>query len=300
VRDGNVNAAIVVPPGFSVRSESSRAPDVEVLARPDQLLGEGIARAVADGFMAHVDATRMAVATTASVAPTPSDGGVLAAVAQEAASIEAVDVLADRTPGRAVPPATYYAPAMAILFAFFLAGFGARSFLAERRDNTMARMLAAPVPRGAVIAGKALATFVVGFVSLLVMYLASSVAFHANWGNPVAVVALCASTVASVMAVTALVTTFARTDDQANGYTGIVTFVFGLVGGNFIATYQLPSFLRKLSELTPNGWALRGFSDLAAGTGVVAAVALPLAAVGAFTLVCGGRAMRRAPALVAA
>ena len=128
----------------------------------------------------------------------------------------------------------------------------------------MARLLAAPVRPMAVLAGKAAATFVVGLASLLVMYGVSALVFHARWGDPVAVVLLCMAAVVAVMAATALITTFARTDEQANGYTGAFTFVLALLGGNFIEIYRLPPVLRTVSALTPNGWALRGFSDLAA------------------------------------
>ena len=298
VRTGGVNAAVVVPAGFSERAGSGSA-DLQVLARADQLLGKGVARAVADGFLAHVAAARLAVATVASLTPEP-DAQLLAAVASDAARAEAGDALADRSPGRPVAPATYYGPAMAILFLCFVAGFGARSFLAEQRDGTMARLLAAPVRPMAVLAGKAAATFVVGLASLLVMYGVSALVFHARWGDPVAVVLLCMAAVVAVMAATALITTFARTDEQANGYTGASTFVLALLGGNFIEIYRLPSVLRTVSALTPNGWALRGFSDLAAGAAGVSAVALPLAAVCAFAAVCAGLALRRSPRLVAA
>jgi ABC-2 type transport system permease protein len=297
VRDGRVNGAVLIPAGFSDQAVAA-PPKLEVLSRPDQLLGEGIARAVADAFMTRVGAARLAALTTVSLSSQTLTPEAITGIAQQAAAAEANDPLRGETPGRAVPPATYYAPAMGILFLFFLAGFGARSFLVERSDNTMNRLMAAPVPAWTVVAGKALATFVLGLVSMTVLYGASSALFHASWGNPLAVMALSAAIVAAIMAVTAFVTTLARTDEQANGYTGFVTFVLGLIGGNFIATYQLPPVLRAVSALTPNGWALRGFADLAAGVGTVKSVATPLLAVVAFAVVFGVLALRRSQRLV--
>ncbi|MHB8464340.1 MAG: ABC transporter permease [Acidimicrobiales bacterium] len=299
VRTGAVNAAIIIPAGFSNQAALD-PPRLAVVARPDQLLGEGIARSISDAFMTRTAAARLAVVTTVALSPTTLDQAAIAAIARRAVAAETRDPLVNRTPGRAVPPAAYYAPAMGILFLFFVAGFGARSFLVEQRDNTMSRLMAAPIPAWTIVLGKALATFALGMGSMIVLYASSSLLFHAHWGSPVAVLALSAGIVVAIMALTAFVTTLAKTDDQANGYAGFMTFVLGLLGGNFIATYQLPPTLRTISTLTPNGWALRGFADLGAGVASLHAVAPPLIAVGAFAAVFGALALSRSHRLVRA
>lgn len=299
VRNGDVNAAIIIPVGFSDQAVSE-PPRLIVVARPDQLLGEGIARSVADAFMTRITSARLASVTIAAMSPSTFDQATILDAARRAAAAEATDPLADRSPGRAVPPATYYVPAMGILFLFFLAGFGARSFLVEQRDNTMSRLMVAPIPSWTIVTGKALATFVLGMTSMVVLYGASSALFHSDWGSPLAVLALSAGIVMAIMAMTAFVTTLAHTDEQANAYMGFVTFVLALVGGNFIATYQLPPVLRAVSALTPNGWALRGFADLGAGVGSVRAVAEPLMMVSLFAVVFGALALRRSGRMVSA
>ncbi|HET9008316.1 MAG TPA: ABC transporter permease, partial [Actinomycetes bacterium] len=84
------------------------------------------------------------------------------------------------------------------------------------------------------VAGKDLAAFVLGTSSVLVMWLATTVVFGADWGEPVAVVALTVSSVLSAIGITALVVTLARTDEQAEGYGSLVVFTLALLGGNFI------------------------------------------------------------------
>ena len=102
----------------------------------------------------------------------------------------------------------------------------------------MRRLLATAAPPGGVLAGKALAAFTLGTASMLVMWLATTVVFGADWGDPLAVVALTVSSVLSAIGITALVITLARTDEQAEGYSSLVVFTLALLGGNFIYLAQ--------------------------------------------------------------
>jgi ABC-2 type transport system permease protein len=179
---------------------------------------------------------------------------------------------------------------MAIFFLFFTVSFGARSILAERRQGTLNRLLASAASPGGVLAGKALAAFTLGTASVLVMWLATTLVFGADWGDPVAVVALTVSSVLSAIGITALVVTLARTDEQAEGYSSLVVFTLA----------QLPELLQRVSLLTPNGWALRGFVDLVADGGGLSTVAVPVAVTLTVGLVTGALALYRARRMVTA
>ncbi|HSR28175.1 MAG TPA: ABC transporter permease, partial [Actinomycetes bacterium] len=191
-------------------------------------------------------------------------------------------------------------PSMAIFFLFFTVSFGARSVLAERRQGTMKRLLASAASPSGVLAGKALAAFVLGTSSVLVMWLATTLVFGADWGDPVAVVALTISSVLSAIGITALVVTLAKSEEQAEGFSSLVVFTLALLGGNFVYLAQLPETLQRVSLLTPNGWALRGFVDLVADGGGLATVAVPVAVTLAVGLATGGLALWRARRMVAA
>lgn len=292
VARGKVDAAIIIPRAFFA-DLGDREP-LRTIDRADRPVGAAVARAIADDLTARVATARLAIAATAA-SGTQLSVEQATALAQEAAKAPAGVV--DRSPGPRVPPATYYAPAMGILFLFFLTGFGARSFLVERREGTLGRVLAAPVRPAALLAGKALAVLALGLASMMILYGTTVLLFGARWGSTSAVLALTAAIVVAVIAITALVTTLAKTDNQANTYASALAFVLALVGGNFIAVYHLPPVLQVVSALTPNGWALRGYADVAAGAGLGAA-ALPVAAIAAFALVCGAAAVKRSGRLL--
>ncbi|MGZ4697124.1 MAG: hypothetical protein ACXVGT_06585 [Oryzihumus sp.] len=70
----------------------------------------------------------------------------------------------------------------------------------------------------------------------------------------------------------------------------MLTFGLVLLGGNFIFISAAPPTLRTLSLFTPNGWALRAFTDLAGGAGWTAALP-PLLAILAFGAAAMGAAV---------
>jgi ABC-2 type transport system permease protein len=185
-----------------------------------------------------------------------------------------------------------------VFFMFFVVGMGARSLVAERRQGTLSRLLAAPIPARSLLAGKAAAAFVLGVASLAAMAVASTFLLGMSWGDPLSAGLLIVSTVLAATGITALVLTLARTEQQASLYMSVVTMGMALLGGNFVSLDQAPELLRKLSLATPNGWALRGFRDLVFDQGGVTSVLPALAAIGAFAVVTFGLAGLRSSRLV--
>jgi linearmycin/streptolysin S transport system permease protein len=298
---GEVDAAFLLPAGLSASVQEGRPATVTVVEAGDNPIAGQVARSLAEAYAAELTATRLAVATaidTAGRAPTEDEARRLGERA--AAARLPVRLVEGQVGGRTIEAANYFGPSMAIFFLFFTVSFGARSILAERQQGTLRRLLATAAPPGGVLAGKALAAFILGTSSVLVMWLATTVVFGADWGDPVAVVALTISSVLSAIGITALVVTLAKTDEQADGYSSLVVFTLALLGGNFVYVAQLPEALQRASLLTPNGWALRGFVDLVADGGGLATVALPVAVTLTLGLVTGGLALYRARRMVMA
>ncbi len=98
-------------------------------------------------------------------------------------------------------------------------------------------------------------------------------------------VVLCIAMSVSVVALTMIVIALARTERQADGIASMVTFGLAIIGGNFLFVSQAPELLRRLALTTPNGWALRGFTDLSTGVGTVEAVLVPTLAILGFSVV---------------
>lgn len=298
---GEVDAAFLLPAGLSAAVQAGRPATLTVVSSGENPIAGQVARSLAEAYTAELAATGLAVATALDAAgQPPSEAGARRLGERAAATRLPAQLVEGQVGGRTIEAANYFGPSMAIFFLFFTVSFGARSVLAERRQGTMRRLLASAAPPGGVLAGKALAAFTLGTASMLVMWLATTVVFGADWGDPVAVVALTVSSVLSAIGITALVITLAKTDEQAEGYSSLVVFTLALLGGNFIYLAQLPELLQRAALLTPNGWALRGFVDLVADGGGLATVALPVAVTLSVGLVTGALALYRARRMVMA
>jgi ABC-2 type transport system permease protein len=117
-----------------------------------------------------------------------------------------------------------------------------------------------------------LASFSVGALSTGVLVVATTLMLDADWGPPLGVVGLILVGVATAVAVTSFVATFAKTSAQAGSYASVVAVVGGLLGGTFFPISQAPGLLASARFLSPQGWLMEGFGELATGGGLAGAV----------------------------
>ena len=298
VDDEEADAALIVPEGFGAAVTSGSGAELEIVGATSAGFATQVLDAVANGYMAEVDGIRLSVATAAG-ALGETDPGALAALAGGAAAtaspiaIEPVEVeLAQMS------SSTFYAASMAIFFLFFTAQFGVLSLLTERREGTLPRLVAAPIGPWAIVLGKAIGSFALGIVAMTVLVLASTFLLGAEWGDPFGVALLVLGAVTAAMGITALITTLARTEEQAGGWNSIVAVTMAILGGAFFDLSQGPEILSRLSFLTPHAWFLGGLDILAAPSTTVADIAVPVAALFAIGLVTGGIGLVRARGLV--
>ena len=187
---------------------------------------------------------------------------------------------------------TFYSAGMAIMFLFLTVQFGVLGLLEERQNGTMGRLLAAPISRRSIVAGKALTSFVLGVVSMAVLVVGTTLLLGASWGNSLGVAILVLAGVIAAMGIMFVVAAVARTPEQAGNVQSIIAFVLAMLGGSFFPIAQAGGFIARLSLLTPHAWFLRGLGDLAAGGGVGAVFPAALY-IALFGLVTGGLALFR-------
>lgn len=281
---GDLDAAIVVPAGFGAAVLSGSPSEVTVIGDPDEGIAAQVAEGVAAAYVGRLSAAGLASAALADAGVTAVPGLVLA---QVAAAPDPLTLTAAPTSPRQLDVTTYYAAGLAAFFVFFIVQLGVAGLLDEERDGTLARLLAAPVPRRAVLLGKVLASVAIGVLSMAVLAAASTLVMGAEWGDPLGVALLILALVAAAAGVLMLVAGLARTADAAGNLQSIIAITLGSVGGSF---FQLPAregLLRWLQGAAPHHWFLQGLGDLAGGGGV-GALGTELLALAAFALVAGG------------
>jgi ABC-2 type transport system permease protein len=298
VRANKIGAALVIPAGFSAAVLANKPASPTTVRSANNTIAGDITGSIASSFIAQVNADRLSL-VTALAAGAPADG--ISRLAQAVAKLK-IPVRAVQRPigAHELKVISYYSPGMAIFFLFFTITYVARSFFAERSQGLVERMLAAPVRPAEILAGKALSVLIYGGLSLLIVGVVTSFAFGANWGPTLPALVLGAVLVLAVVCLTAFVIGVSKTQRQAEGISSIIVFGLSILGGNFFFISQAPSAMKRLALLTPNGWALRGFTDLATIGGGFGTIAEPVLGIAAFSVIVAAIAAMLAPRAVRA
>ncbi len=285
VRANHVQAALVFPKGFSASTEGTHPLPLSTLTSVNNQAAANITAAIASSFVVQVNANRLSVATAREAGATDAQ---IARLESMAATLQIPEQMVQRPIGsHPIKVISYYGPAMAIFFLFFTISYTARSFFVDRSTGMIERMRAAPIRPVEILLGKVLSAFVFGLASLGVIALVTTLVFGADWGTPIAAGAVCLAMVIAVVCLTALVIGLARTQRQAEGIASAVVFGLALLGGNFVFISSLPDVMKKIALFTPNGQALRAFTDLSATGGGLHTVLMPVFAILGFSLVVG-------------
>lgn len=170
-----------------------------------------------------------------------------------------------------VEPDTYQqnVPGYTTMGVFFIVGIMASSILREKGEGTFRRLLVAPLPKGALLAGKIIPYYLVNLIQIVIMFGTAHLLFGMAIGDfsALAVVSLALAAAATGLGI--LVAALGKTDTQVMSLTSLLTLTMSALGGCLMPTYIMPEFLQKLSHIIPHAWAMQAFQDvLVRGYGV--------------------------------
>jgi ABC-2 type transport system permease protein len=319
IEAGELRAVIYIPPGFSASlvptadaSEFEFEPvSVQIFTDPAAELSPFIVISIVEQITAGLNGALLAGQVSASQAVQQAAllGPALAnlgAVLAEELTVENFDSeqprldLALIETGEAAEPFDVYAffvPGMAVFFLMFSMFDGSRSILLEQTRGTLPRLMTTPTSTGEIILGKMGGTFLTGLLQFTILVLASTLLFGISWGSsPVGVATIVVLTVFAAAGLGALLTTFARNENQASIIASAVSLTFGALGGSFFPSSSLTGVVDVASRLTINRWAMDGFTKLTMGKAGFIEI-LPeagiLALIGLITFVLALRGFRR-------
>ena len=281
IDQGEIDAYYLIEQGFGSAIVSGGTPVIEVTGDVDSPTSTQIAASIAEQFSTGVETTQLAIATTFALGATPGSNPVAAATSFQLTDVSAATRQLDGT--------TYFAAGMAIFFLFFTVQYGVLGLLEEEREGTMARLLAAPIPRASIVSGKGLVAFLLGLISTTLLIISTHFLMGATWGAPLGVVLLTVAGVLSAVGIMGLVASAAKTPEGAGNLGAIIAVILGMLGGVFFPIGQGDDLLSKLTYLTPHAWFMRGLGDLASDAPWTAAFP-SVAAILVFALVTGALA----------
>jgi ABC-2 type transport system permease protein len=180
---------------------------------------------------------------------------------------------------------------MVVLFVFLTAQATARSIYDEKRTGSFRRLLAAPISKPALLAGKMLPNLLTGVLQVIVVFGTAMFVFpligldrFSLGDQPLALALLVLAVVLCSTAVGVFIAAIARTEAQIGGISQALLWVMGFVGGSLLPLFLLSDTLAAIGRITPQGWANMAFYDILVRGYDLAAIADSLLALLAFTL----------------
>jgi len=290
VADGQALAAIVIPPDFSRKVDAFEPTQVRVIVDPTQqqyggiitgIMNEVVTPVIYQGEIQYGIRTVMdesgafdqADPQVRSAVEAQTMGVVMTQLAEmfENPQITVTGEDLEGVETQSLDSAySYTMPSYAVMFAFFIVGTIAASILTEKEEGTFRRLLASPLHRGSIIAGKMLAYMLVVGLQVLVVLGVGSAFFDVPLGDsPLGLVLVTLVLALAAASLGMLVAALARTRSQVDAVGMVIGIVLGAVGGAIIPIPR-EGFLHLLSQFTPHAHAIEGYLKLMSqGAGVV-------------------------------
>jgi ABC-2 type transport system permease protein len=285
----NADAAIIFPAGFSDDVQSERPVTIQVIGNQGSETEAGIAEALATGYASELTSVRVAVATLENMVGT--HGNRFENGLEVLQSPNPITLDDDTTATKQLDGVTFYAAGMAIFFLFFTVQSGVTGLLEERRTGTLARLLSSPITRSSLLVGKLLSSFLVGLVSMVVLFVATTFAVDADWGPLLGVTLLVLALIIAALGIVSLIAGLASSAEQAVALGSMVGMVLGFLGGTFFDVSQAGGIIASLRFVSPHGWFMQGLADLRAGD--LGVIVMPIVAMVAFGIVTGAVGVAR-------
>jgi ABC-type multidrug transport system permease subunit len=160
-------------------------------------------------------------------------------------------------------------PGFTILFVFLTAQVTAQSIFQEKKIGSFRRLLAAPLSKPALLAGKMLPNLIMSLLQITIVFGVAALIFpllgldRLTLGrDPLALflvsllVALCSTGLGVFIAA------LAHTEAQVGALSAVVLWILAALGGSFVPTFLMRGLLKTLSAATPHSWALRAYNAL--------------------------------------
>jgi len=289
VIEGQVAAAIIIPSDFSAKIDAYTPTAIEVIVDPAEPEGASIVTGIMNQVVAEVtiwgevqygirtimEESELLVdfSPEEQRAVEAQNLGVIMTQLNELRRNPAIAVISENLEGVKVEGGiglflTYLFPAFTVMFIFFIVGTSSSSLLQEREAGTLRRLLAAPIPRWTVIAGKMIAYGLLVCMQVVILFTIGYILFDITLGqSPLALVTITLLVAFVAVSLGMMVAAFAKSAKQADSVGTILAFVLAGIGGAFPLwppIFRAEGFIGTLSKFTPHAHALEGYYSVMA------------------------------------
>jgi ABC-2 type transport system permease protein len=292
VRRQTIAAGVVLPRGLDATLRAGRPARLQFVASPDSQAALA-ARLTVQGI---VDRAGAPIAAAQAQPRAAFDEALALATAQAGTGVTVAvrDVGEGRT--RELSRFSLTAPQNLVLFVFINAMTSAVLIVAARRQGTLRRALAAPVPMTVVLLGLGLSWLLLALAQSLLIVGVGALAFGVGWGDPVAAALLILAFALVGCGAGLLVGAIGRDEDRVGALTPVVGIVLGALGGCMVPLEVFPPGMLAVARAVPHYWAITGWQKLVfdgEGAAAIAPSLLVLTGAAAVAIVAAAALLRR-------
>ncbi len=176
-------------------------------------------------------------------------------------------------------------PAWLIFSMFFVVIPLSTTVIEERQQGTLMRLRTLPISAATILMAKLLPYCMVNLIQMVIMMAVGAFLVPALGGDALSLAvswpALVMMTVAISFAAVSyalLLSTIARTTEQATTIGGVGNLLLGALGGIMVPKFVMPQAMQQATLLSPMNWGLEGYLSVLLRGGGIHDILLPIAA----------------------
>jgi ABC-type Na+ efflux pump permease subunit len=291
---GEATALLVIPKGFADAVVNETPSGLRLVTNPAQrilpsILEEGLDIALEGVFYLQ----RLFGEPLRRIAAGPAEGGRTASDAEVAAIATAINQRLRALDGVLLPPAItletatdgpqpaapqpnlgmLFVPGMLLMSIVFIAQGMSGDLWQEKRAGTLQRTLALPRELALFLAGKILASAVLGAIVSAVGLAVVAAAFEASLPRLPGAWLWCVLVSAALVTYFSLVQVLATSERGGELLSTMIVFPLIMLGGSFFPFEAMPAWMAAVGRFTPNGLAVVRLKEILAGTASLDALA---------------------------
>lgn len=184
-------------------------------------------------------------------------------------------------------------PAWALFAIFFIVIPLSTNIVKEKTQGTGLRLFTSPISYGMLMTAKTLTYLTISLLQFVLMVLVGIYIFpllglpqlDINGKIPMLTLIAIASGL-SAIGIGVLLGTFSQTQEQSAPLGATLTVILAAIGGVWIPTFAMPSFMQTLSNISPMNWGLQAFYDILLREGTLAAIMPEVGMLLLFSITC--------------
>ena len=154
------------------------------------------------------------------------------------------------------------APANLVLFMGIAVLVLSAGMVETRRLGVAQRLSAAPITKRAVVFGQMASMMVTAIAMALGLLFVGIILFNVHWGNPLSVLLVVVLLGICIAALSVIIGTWARSQEQAIATAVIVAIIAGMLGGCVYQLDTVSTTVREVGHIVPQAWAMDTFVKL--------------------------------------